>query len=220
MSGDRKERQRGGAFARANLTELGFERQLVDRGDGQIDEEGDTVLEVACRQGEGASDINIRTLYRSRVLDAPMGCHRMAEPDRAGFAGRIVTDGEDEVHLRSASFGKDIPAFRAEPGCGIAKRVQSFQRPGMDLPLRMAASREGAEAAFPLGIEDGFRQDRACGIARAKKKHIINAVGNHCRLSLAVGAQQEATSAAGAQISGWPEQQSSIRKRTRPPRAS
>ena len=50
-------------------------------------------------------------LDRRRILDAPMGGHRLAGPDRAGLARRIVADGEDEIELGRAGAANSSQLF-------------------------------------------------------------------------------------------------------------
>ena len=52
-------------------------------------------------------------LRSRRVGDTPMRGHRVAGPDGAGLARRIVTDGEDEIERRRAFGGELVPTFRA-----------------------------------------------------------------------------------------------------------
>ena len=55
---------------------------------------------------------------RGRVGHAPMRGHRLARPDRAGFARRVVADGEDEIELRRVRAGELAPDLRAQAADG------------------------------------------------------------------------------------------------------
>lgn len=116
---------------------------------------------------EGAAFFHFGAFDRGGVFYTPVGCHRMSKPDRAGFSGGAVADREDEVHFRCARLSELVPALRTEAGRWISKRLELVKGMRVDLAFRMAAGRESLEAALAFHIQDGLRQDRTGGIARA-----------------------------------------------------
>ena len=95
----------------------------------------------------------------------------------------------------------------------MVQPLQQVERVGMHLALRVRAGGEAAEAPGPFAIDDGLGEDRPRRVAGAEKEDVVGAMA-HGEVSGEV--QQAATATAGRQISGWPAQQSSIRKRIRP----
>src|SRR5688500_7808011 len=90
----------GGALALAELDETCLQRHLTQRGEREIEEQRDPLLQVFGSLHEGALLLGIRSLDRRRILDAPMRGGWVPRPDRAGLAGGAVADREDEIHLR------------------------------------------------------------------------------------------------------------------------
>ena len=86
-------------------------------------------------------------LDRGRVLDAPMRGDRLARPDRADLAGRIVADGEDEIELGRVRRGELVPALRAKPvgreaaGRRAARSATGCTSPFGKLPAEKARKR-------------------------------------------------------------------------------
>ena len=46
-----------------------------------------------------------------RIRNPPVGSHRLTRPHGAHFACRVVTDSDNEVHLRRIGFGEFVPRF-------------------------------------------------------------------------------------------------------------
>src|SRR3546814_17165702 len=87
---------------------------LVDAVVRQREEERDAVRQIMERAFERFA--LTRAFNRGGVLDPPMRAHRLAGPDRARLAGRIIADGEDEVEPGRAGLREFGPAFRARAG--------------------------------------------------------------------------------------------------------
>ena len=103
---------------------------------------------------------------------------RMAGPDRAGFGGRLVADGEDEIHLLGAILCKLVPAFRPREGCVVAELFQQQNRMRIDLAARLRPGGKPLEPALAELVDNRFAQNGAGGIGRAKKQHVINLVAH------------------------------------------
>src|SRR3546814_5757522 len=71
------------------LGQLRAQRRRVETSNRQGRERRDAVLHVAEGRNEGGFLLDIRPIDGGRVFDAPMSCHRLARPDRAGFAGGV-----------------------------------------------------------------------------------------------------------------------------------
>ena len=82
--------------------------------DRQRVEYADPLIEHPVGVREGQRDFRRRAVGLGRIGNSPMRRHRLAGPDRAGFAGRIVADGEDEIELRRTGLGELVPGFGAE----------------------------------------------------------------------------------------------------------
>src|SRR3546814_13946376 len=74
-----------------------------------------------------------------RIFDAPVRGHRLAGPCRACLAGRIVTDGEDEVEAGGAGLREFVPALRTQILRPEAEFVEQGERLRMDVGLGAAA---------------------------------------------------------------------------------
>src|SRR3546814_14273195 len=88
-----------------------------------------------------------RACYCGRIFDAPVRGHRLAGPCRACLAGRIVTDGEDEVEAGGAGLREFVPALRTQILRLEAEFVEQGERLRMDVALGEAAGAESAKAS-------------------------------------------------------------------------
>ena len=164
--------------ALADLAHLRGDRQFVEALERQIYEDGNSVLEVARRQDEGRFLLDIGSFDSGRVFDAPMRGHRLPRPDRTGFARRVVADREHEIHFRRAGRCKFFPSFRAQALGRIIEAFEHFESERIDSPLRVASSREGAEAPRAVFAQNAFGEDRARGVARAEKQDVEDAISH------------------------------------------
>src|SRR3546814_17661930 len=83
-----------------------------------------------------------------RIFDAPVRGHRLAGPCRACLAGRIVTDGEDEVEAGGAGLREFVPALRTQILRLDAETVEPGERQRMAVGLGDASGASSAKAAF------------------------------------------------------------------------
>src|SRR3546814_17232431 len=102
---------------------------LVDAVVRQREEERDAVRQIMERAFERFA--LTRAFNRGGVLDPPVRAHRLAGPDRARLAGRIIADGEDEVEPGRAGLRDFVPAFRAPAGRNAYEFTETRQ------PLRL-----------------------------------------------------------------------------------
>jgi hypothetical protein len=86
----------------------------AERGDRQVYEDADALIEHAHRVGKGKILVGRRAGHSRRVWEPPMGAHRLRRPNRASLLGRIVADGKNEIELGRIGRGELIPGFRAE----------------------------------------------------------------------------------------------------------
>src|SRR4029077_10937893 len=91
--------------------------------------------------------------------DTPVGGHRAAGPDRTGFAGRLVANGKDEVHLRRARFGKLVPAFAAQPARLEMSLFEEVERRRVHGTLGKAAGAVGLEPLLAPVLEKRLGHD-------------------------------------------------------------
>src|SRR6185437_7381397 len=75
----------------------------------------------------------------------PMRVDRLAGPHGAGFARRVVADGEDEIHGWRARDREHIPALGMHVGRRVAEPRQKVDGVGMHRALGMAAGAEALE---------------------------------------------------------------------------
>src|SRR3546814_6423186 len=115
-----------------------------------------------------------------------MRAHRLAGPDRARLAGRIIADGEDEVETGRAGLREFVPAFRAQAGRIESEFIEKRERLRMDIAFGEAARANSAETPFAIAVQQCFGQARACAVSCAPEPHIINLVGHHCLLIAAL----------------------------------
>src|SRR3546814_20101647 len=96
-----------------------------------------------------------RAFNRGGVLDPPMRAHRLAGPDRARLAGRIIADGEDEVETGRAGLREFVPAFRAQAGRIEAEFIEKRERLRQDIAVGEAAGAKRGETHFAMGVKQG-----------------------------------------------------------------
>ena len=145
---------------------------------GRFDEDGNPVPDVARRGDEGRLLLNVRSLDGGRVFDAPMGGHRLARPDRAGLARRVVAKGEDEIHRRGAGDGEFLPVLRPQAVGRILQPFQHLYGERIDGALGVASRRKGGEAARADLAQDRFGEDRAAAVAGAQEQHVEDALSH------------------------------------------
>ncbi len=173
------------------------ERQPVQRRHRQVDEQRDAVLEVAERGDEGTLLVDVAAFDGGRVLDAPVRGDRLARPQRTGFAGGVVADGQHEIHPRCVRPGEHLPALGGQPVDRIAVARQHLEGEGIDRALRHAAGREGVKAAAAVLAQDGFGHDRARRVSRAEEQDVE---GRHVRRSLAARDSRDTRTSCGREL--------------------
>src|SRR6185437_11711711 len=165
-----------GAVHPADRLQSGLQRQSVDAGERQCYEGGDAVPKVSEALHECGTLLNWRTRDPGRVLDAPVGGHRMTGPDRAGFAGGVVANCEYEVNFGGARLGELVPGLRPETFGRQAVISQNFDRPRVDFAPGMATRRKAAEARLAEFVRQHLADDRAGGVPGTQKEDVVGAV--------------------------------------------
>ena len=61
--------------------------------------------------------------------------HRLTRPNRAHLAGRVVADGDNEVHLRRIGFGEYVPRLARRPSVGRRRDLRSSNAFGWISPF-------------------------------------------------------------------------------------
>ena len=103
-----------------------------------------------------------------------MGGDRLAGPDGADFSSGVVAYGEDEVQYPVRLARRIRPSFFCVDHRGVVSLLDQLDGKWIDFAGGMAAGAEGFELAFSLGVEYGFRQNAACGIASAEEDDVFN----------------------------------------------
>ena len=93
----------------------------------------------------------------------------MTRPDRADFAGSIITHGKDEIEMRRTGQGKLIPALAAKSACWQLGVLQDSEGELVNHALWSAARAESQEPAGAQMVKNAFGKD-ARGIAGAVKR--------------------------------------------------
>src|ERR1700730_15687450 len=169
----------------ANIAQLPRERQLIDASHRQACEDGDPVIEKAVRFNERRFLRDVGALDFGRVFDAPMRGHRLARPNRAGFAGRIVADRKDKIHHWRIGTRELFPTLRAQIVRGIIEAFENLDRERIHGALRLAAGRERAEAPPTLFPQDRVRPDRTSAVSCAQEQDVVDEL-RHGPFSLAL----------------------------------
>src|SRR3989338_5035201 len=126
----------------ADFGEFLFQGELVQLLYRQAHEQLDTPRQLLgglperCTPGCFALDMR-------RVGNPPMRRSWFAEPQRAGFARRVVAHGKNKIKLRRAGQGELVPAFAAQSCGAVPLLLQPLQCTRIDLPGRLAASATG-----------------------------------------------------------------------------
>ncbi len=104
-------------------------------------------------------------------------------PHRTHFAGGVVADGDDEVHLRCVGRGVLVPALAAQILGRVIHRLHLFDGEGIDLAGWVTAGAVGAEAPLPHRVDESFGHDAARRIAGAEDEDVIDSFGHDVSLS-------------------------------------
>ena len=100
------------------LAEPVLQRHLVEAFQRQGDKGRNPVAHEAEGVVESAFLVYVAALDCRRVFDAPMRGHGMAGPYGARFAGRAVTNREDEIHSLSVGVRNSTQLFERYPSAG------------------------------------------------------------------------------------------------------
>jgi len=101
-------------MALGQSAEFALKAQLVEVLEWQGRERIDAPRESLKYLAKRAPLRVVTAVHLRRIWKAPMGGDRLPGPHRADFAGRVITDGDDEIHLRRVRDCKLIPAFASQ----------------------------------------------------------------------------------------------------------
>src|SRR5260370_6241123 len=141
-------------------------------GEGEGEKETDWPGKNKKRLTKGAFDFGGVSVNGGRIGNSPVRGHGVSRPDRAGFLGGVVANGEDEVQLGSAGARKFVPAFTAQAGRGDASFLKLLQRFGTNRPRAMTSGAVGGEDWLSFVVDDRFPPDgarRICPTQRQKR---------------------------------------------------
>ena len=142
---------------------------MVECLNGKPDKRLDPLFQGLKGDAERRHFLRFRALHSCRIIDAPVRPDGLSIPDRAGLLGRISTDRNDEVYVRRARLREFIPAFASEPRSVYLERMQERKGRGVYSPGGMTARAVTCESLSTLGPQNGFGQDAAGGVSRAKE---------------------------------------------------
>ncbi len=101
-----------------------------------------------------------------------MHSNRGTVPDRAAFAGGIVTDRDDQIDRRSIRVTEPIPGFGFEPIGRVTVALENLDRPRVYLTGRMTACAESPQSRLAEFVDQDFAENAPRRIAGAKDKSI------------------------------------------------
>src|ERR1700756_1942855 len=96
----------------------------------------------------------------------------LARPHGTNLVGRVVANGKDEIHFRRAGFRKLIPALTAQIGNWKPDYFQLLDRVRIYTARGMASRAVSGEIRTSFLIQNGFRENRTCGVAGTEKQHV------------------------------------------------
>ena len=91
---------------------------------------------------------------------------------RANFFRGVITDGKDEIELRSTGQFKFIPTLAAQSRGRKMRGLQLPQRPRMHSASRMTARTVSREPRQPSMVQDSFRYDRPRRVAGTQEQYV------------------------------------------------
>ncbi len=167
----------------ADVRQLALDGRLVKHFERQIHEQADAVHHVPEGLFEGPALLGVSAFDGGRVFKSPMRRDRLTRPHRTHFAGGVVADGDDEVHLRCVGRGVLVPALAAQILGRVIHRLHLFDGEGIDLAGWVTAGAVGAEALLPHRVDESFGHDAARRIAGAEDEDVIDSFGHDVSLS-------------------------------------
>src|SRR5262249_14402135 len=103
----------------------------------------------------------VRAGHLGRVVDTPVGRHRLSWPERALLLRGVAAHREDEVEVRRAGLRELVPALAAQTSRRQAAPLHDLQGHRVDLALRPASRAERAKASVPPVVQERLRPDGA-----------------------------------------------------------
>src|SRR5579863_6079262 len=122
-------------------------------------------------QKEGISESFLYVFWRAYdgggIGNAPVCRHRLPGPHRANLIGSIVTDGENEIELRSLWLREFIPTLASKTASRNVCDLKLAQRLRTHLAGWMAPRTISRELRSPLKVHDPVSHDRPRRVACA-----------------------------------------------------
>src|SRR4029078_6224568 len=98
----------------ADVPEPLLQAEPIQAPDRQCCENADALMQHPVGILEREGDLGWGALCFGRIGDAPMRRHGLPRPHRTAFAGRVVTDGKNEIEDTSIRPCELAPRFRAK----------------------------------------------------------------------------------------------------------
>src|SRR4029079_1666056 len=92
-----------------------LQRHAIELLEPEAGEDLNPGIQLAERMVERLALHRVCALYRRRILDAPVGGHRLTRPNRAHLVCGVAADGEYEIEPRGAGPRELVPALAAKP---------------------------------------------------------------------------------------------------------
>src|SRR5450830_27641 len=135
-------------LAGADSVHFTLDGSLFQRVEWQAIEEVDAGGDLACHFRKYRALLLFGPCRCSRIFKAPVRRDRLARPDWTNFAGSVVADGNDEIHLWCIWRRKFVPAFAAQLFQWIAGALDLFDSQRIDGAARMATGAIRLETTF------------------------------------------------------------------------
>ena len=133
--------------------------QAVKFVERQRSERADSIGQYAQGLAKGSHLFDIAARDGSRIRHAPMRGDGMTGPHRAYFAGRVITDCENEIHHRRIAPRKFIPAFGTVAPRSQACLLQCAQCERIYFSFWKTSRGISAKASLAFEVQQTFGED-------------------------------------------------------------
>src|SRR5277367_4463764 len=157
----------------ANAVDRLLDRHISERGQGQGKKQAYPAVENGKSFAVGASNLFRCAFHRRRVGYSPVSGQRLSGPERANFFGRVITNGEDEIHDGRIRRCKFVPRFATQVSGGDSGEFKLLECLRLNSSRRMTASAVGSENAPRFAVQNGFGHDGAGRISGAQEQNVV-----------------------------------------------